>query len=484
MQDENTSKDEVLVDAPPTEAPETANLEESPGGVDPGKTPQPTEGAEPPVEVVKKDQAAAPVQLFIACSDPTTIAKLTDEFTEFNNDDAETRGTMTHRIMNTVSSPVSNMAAQTIQKHILDKEGTTLREELLLKNTTWKCGSTVSGKQAVMAFTARNRGHYRLRLYNSGFYIDLRPLSIGRLNSLMESVDFEGQRLGRIVGNFQYMVFSAVLKEAVLKLIPEIVTDSNLKNWDAGNTLVNNISFNDYDPIIWAISAMLSDRKLTVGAECVECNASFDVVYDYGKFHLILDIPSKALELISMDTEVVDKAWLKEYRKHLHAGLDLDLSWQTTRMELEEPSLPDWVSNANALLAKIETVVIDDTTLENTKVIFELLVNFSKNFVPWIRNIKQLNEDGTVAFTTADKGGFAEIIDTLSLGKEDSTLKDAIEKFIYGSRASVIGYKPSHCKSCDAVQPCKNEYIAWDPEQVFFEVAYRILERSITSIEE
>lgn len=439
---------------------------------------------ETPVEQPPTSDEAINLHLHISCNDTKKVRELIADFEEFKKDDVDVRGTDTHRIMSTSESPVLNMASDKIQKEILDKAGESFREEKLLKNNSWKCGTTVSGKQAALAFAARNRGIYRLRLYNSGFHIMLKPLSVGQLNALMESIDFEGERLGRIIGNFQYLVFSATLKSAVMQLLPEIVVGSNLKGWENGNTLVKNIAFNDYDPIIWAISSMLADRKLEVGGECYGCNTSFNITYDYSKFHLIRMIPANALEEISSEPENLDRGMLVKYKEQLHADTDTSFKWKDIKLEFEEPSLFDWVECANDILGTIESKMVDEPSISNNKVMVELLTTFNSNFTPWIKCIKQLNEDGMVDFSTSDKSQFAGILSTINLGKDDSTLKDALEKFIYGSRASVIGYKPSVCPNCGDVQSCENGYIAWDPEQVFFEVAYRILEGSMTSVSE
>lgn len=436
-------------------------------------------------EVVEdeKEEVERTIHMSIPCSSIEKLLEVASVDDNIRKEDVYVKATTTNKIFKTADGPTIDKAAQVVTTEVLAKSDT-FKENPIRKNKKWKCSQNVSGRQAAIAFAVRNKGVYKLRLYNSGFYILICPVAAERLNAIFETIDMNGEILGRVIGEYQHLVYDVLFKEAIMNVLPELVIGSNLKGFERGNTLVKSIAFNDYDPIVWAISAMLVDRKLSVGVECFEeeCMNSFDVDYDFGKFHLVRDIPADAMEFIAAEKDNIDRNALQEYKELL--GNTESADHQGIRIELTEPSLHKWVTNAKDILAKIESTIIDEPTISNKKVINELLLGYNDNFTPWISSLSQIGEDGKVEFRTTDSKEYANILSICGLGIEHADLTTSIEEFIYKSRVSVIGYIPTACPKCKSEQPNTNGYIAWDPERIFFEIAYRTLDQEGISLTE
>jgi hypothetical protein len=395
-----------------------------------------------------------------------------------DREDRDIVGTVTNTIMQLRDNPLTTTAAREIQQRVLDKPGAVFEQQQLKRTTNWKCNDNISGKNAMLAFTAYGRGVYRLPLYNTGIFIDLVPCKPSQLNAIFETVDQSGERVGAIIGDYQYMCYDAIFKEATLELLPLVVVNSNLKNWDRGTVLADSISANDYDAILWALSAMSVDRKLDIDLYCVknECNTITPISYDYGRFHLLRNIPPAALAWIRSMPEMVDAKMLAEYANLLEFnGRTFD--YFQKRITFKVPSLKSVVDNAKAILAEIESRVSDTPTYYNRKVLNELMLHVNNNFVPWIDSIVQLDDTGKQIFRTTDSKVFAQILDIHGVGDEHAPFFEAMVSYMADTRASVIGYQPMACPKCKNVHQSPSGFVAWDPERVFFETTYLTLAR-------
>lgn len=433
----------------------------------------------PAVDTKTPDNVDSIQHLSHTCNPIEEYDKLLTSGTDFDMEDVGKKGTKTDQLYEVRDNPLVVRAAREIQEHILDR-AEKITETQLKKNTKWNCSENVSGKTATLAFTARGRGVYRLYLYNTGIFLDLRACKSSELNTIFETIDMNSERIGNILGDFQYMPYDILFKEAIMEIISLIVVSTNLKNWDRGTTLAKSISINDYDAIVWALSSMLTDRKLDVNVECLACGNNFPKVYDFGRFHLLREITPSALEYIHSNPEVVDKKALAEYQELLGFN-NTTKDYCEKRIAYTVPSLFDVVENGKQILSEIESRVVDEPTYLNGKVINELLIRTNNNFVPWIESISQLdtNDDGdtTIAFRTEDTKEFANILDIDGLGEQHQELNKSITDFMMDSRASVIGYSPTKCPKCGDVQYSDSGYVAWDPERIFFEITYQTLAR-------
>lgn len=410
----------------------------------------------------------------VACNDKETVTKFFEKLNDLD-EDSEEFSELIEYVQNIMLSPTSDTAAEAIQEHVLDK-ASSITPTKLMRNRKWTGGNIVSGTNAKLAFAARNKGFYKLPLYNSGFYVLLRSPTSGELNALFEEIDdLETSRIGRIIGDLQFLCYDVYFKEAVMRILPSLVVGSNLENYNKSNVLLNAISFHDYDPILWAISAMLIDRKISIQLNCLECKHKEVVDYDYSGFHLIVNCPLEAQELVNKET--VNKVDLKEYKKILYADSKENFDWDDIRIQREVPSLFEVVQQGKYIISAVEDKLGEEVTPENTNAVQELMFMFNDNLIPWIKSISQLDEHRNIEFATTDKKTFVEILNMLGLGTNHKQLVTSMTEYIFSTKASVIGYKPIDCPNakCGASQAKDKPYIAWDPEKAFFTIAYRIL---------
>jgi hypothetical protein len=304
----------------------------------------------------------------------------------------------------------------------------------------------------------------------------MRPLDIGTMNRIFESIDFKSEQLGRSIGEYQYLVYDALLKDAIVENMLDFVIGSNLKKWNVGKNLVKTISINDYDAIVWALSAMVTSRKLSVGVECLDCKHGFVRELDFGRFHLLVNMPAAALEKIHSDPEEVTAQDVLDYQEKLLDNHDT-IMYAGNRISLREPSLLQFVTNCKSIIAAIAAKTIDEPTMKNASVINELLTRYNSNYTPWIWSISNIDSEGKVVFTTQDPNAFPDILNMCGMGEAHKELFDKMEKYIYGTRVNCVGYTPIACEKCNAIPETKSGYVAWDPNRIFFEITYQTLEK-------
>lgn len=477
-------------DAPPAQEPPVAQeppapaVEEATAPVEEAAAPVEEEAAaeeaaapEPESAIPAKDISQQRYHLSILCNALKYYDELLTMEEELDKNDIGIKGTKTDQLYELRDNPLVNNAARFVLERILDKPGEKIEQQKLHRTKDWKCGNTVSGKSAVMAFTARTQGIYRLYLYNSGFYVDLRPCKVGELHTIFETIDMRAERLGSVLGEYQYFPYDVLFKEAIMEVLPAIVVNSNLKGYDRGRTLARAVSIHDYDPIVWALSSMLVDRKLEVNVECLACNHHHEKSLDFGRFHLLRSIPPAALQFIHEDTEI-DKDGLKKYQELLGYG-DRHIDYLQQRVHLRVPSLFDVVDNSKKILAELEASMTDEPTYYNIQTINGLLMRTNNNFVPWIEAIGLIDEEDPTKETTRtpDAKEFANILNINGLGSDHAKLQEPLLEYMAETKASVIGYVPVACPSCGDTLKTESGFVPWDPERVFFETTYQTLDR-------
>ena len=399
-------------------------------------------------------------------------------------EDAVKEGTVTNQVYTHMYTPTATALARGNQVKLEKLTEAQIKNGSLKVARDYKCSNNVAGRSARLAFTAAARGLYRLMLYNTGIYIDLMPAPVSELSAVFETIDLNREKVGRVLGEYTCMCTDIFFKEAIAELLKTHVANSNLSNWDTGNNLLRAISAQDYESIVWAFCAMSVDRKLNVRIDCLKCGNVSEKVYDFGKFQLIADIKPEALEWISVMRENVTKKELKEYQELLgYNGKRITYVDQT--LVLQVPSLFDLIDQNRKVLAELESRLTEEPTLSNRKTINQLTMLINLNFPIWISDIytKRYKSEEVIHTNSVDQ--FAGILDIYGLemdGPHQKFLDDMMD-YIIGTKASIIGYTAVPCAECGDVQETKSGYIAWDPEQVFFETTYLALAKSGMLIE-
>ena len=332
----------------------------------------------------------------------------------------------------------------------------------------------VTGRAARLAVMSRLRGLKRIHLLNSGFYIDLRPPTLLELSEFYNSVDETSKEYGRILGGHFYIIQDIYIKEKLLELFPTFVENSNLENWDEGDTLLNALSFLDYDTCIWGLITLMYSKGIQLNLQCSNEECDFfttNVTVDLNNLRLNLmdKIPSKALKFL-MNNKNKTTEEVKEYQRDMldckgHV-LD-DLNGVDLKYNFKVPTVNDYLDFGLSLISDLSDSVVGDFTIENVEARNSFTYSSYQMFQPWIDSIEFYDENGELDILVDDPIG---ISDTLQLAQQDSLkLRTSLLEYMSKCKLTYICYTSMKCPKCGRV-PYKSvsDYLPVDPQQVFF----------------
>lgn len=336
--------------------------------------------------------------------------------------------------------------------------------------------SELSGKNAALAFTARIKGIKKVYLYNSGFYVCLRPMDLNELDSFYTEVDQDGQELGRIVGGLMFLVHDMHLKTKFMELLQSITVTSNLVGWDRKKTLMDNISIQDLDTLYWAVCSMMHKNGIKVDLICGhdECkHITHNQLMDINRMRIVdpSGMSADALKFLISD-EPVKPEQLEKYRKET-----LDMSHTFTynhlRFDLNVPTVGEVIRYNKDLMAEIVGATNDEYTLNNEKITRSIMINYNRNFTPWIKKISYIDDSGNVEFSCRDVSGIHAALALNDDSADEGVILHEITAFIRETKLSHVGYAVLSCAKCgksstDAI----NGYKAWDAQGLFTSLTY------------
>ena len=342
------------------------------------------------------------------------------------------------------------------------------------RKTKVPANKRVSGRAARLAVMSRLRGLKRVHLLNSGFYIDLRPPTLLELSEFYNSVDEAYKEYGRILGGHFYIIQDIYIKERLTELLPSFVENSNLENWDEGDTLLNHISFLDYDTCVWGLSTLMYSKGIKLKLQCSneECDYhTTDVTVDLNNLRMNLTdkIPEKALKFL-MDNRIKSEEDVIDYQKDLLGFNDNvldDLNGVDIKYNFKVPTINDYLEFGLSLISELTEVVTGDFTIENVEARNSFTYSSYQMFQPWIDSIEFYDEDGELDILIDDPIG---ISDTLQLAQQDSLkLRSALLEYMSNCKLTYMCYTTMKCPLCGRV-PDKtvNDYLPVDPQQLFF----------------
>ena len=112
-----------------------------------------------------------------------------------------------------------------------------VEKEMRLARITPKIGDgtgpkKLTGATARAAVISRMKGMYRVQLYNSGFWLDLRPPTLIDIDGWMQSVDTEFKELGRVLGGHAHAVTDVFIKQKFFDILPQLIQRSNFEDYN------------------------------------------------------------------------------------------------------------------------------------------------------------------------------------------------------------------------------------------------------------
>ena len=374
--------------------------------------------------------------------------------------------------------------------HSIDEKLTALPQELgvgKVKLNVKRTDSPVklSGKRAVTAVLARTRGVYKVQLYNSGFWISIKPITMGLMDTWMESIDREFKELGKIIGGQSQMVLDVFIKQKFMELLPDSIVESNLIDWQDPEVLNEAISFNDYETLMWAFSSIMYKDGIGIGVHCTNPDCLYRDDTQYVDLMHGLQINDKVLNpkamkwLLEGNNNSVSRSLdeVKRYQNELISrDVVLKFPEQGMNLHLTTPSMAKYLTYGTSLIADLAATIHGELNYRNSNVYKQLAFNLYRMLAPWVSQIELLDDDGQTNSLLEDVNDIAQSLD-YAFGNE-VRLYERINEFIGKSRAVYFGSTMLECPKCHK-RPnfAEDHFVPWDMEHVFFGLCYQLLDQ-------
>ncbi len=342
-------------------------------------------------------------------------------------------------------------------------------------------GVELSGEEARLAIVSRSKGVRKLYLYNSGFFVVMRPLPIGELNEIYNTVDSERKEYGRIYGEHFYMLSDLFIKQKVCEIFKRVVVDSNLKNWNVGDTLLSATSLHDYDTILWGMCSLMFRDGIDIGIACTnpECKFKDEIKIDLDKLRVtnFKAMNEAAISFMRVSSHVTLQQ-VHDYQTNI-LRLSREVEFEGNVVSLCVPNLLVYLDSSNALIEKMFALIRGEVnkqhTYDNPMFNSVVLINFYKMLAPWISKISYYNENKELSFFVSKAEAIQEHLEVDRL--ENSDLFDKIITFMKETKLSIFASVDLKCPDCGRVPENNTDnFVPFDMEELFFVLSCRCLE--------
>ena len=361
----------------------------------------------------------------------------------------------------------------------------------------------IDGKIGGLAVIAATQGTYRVLLYNSGFNIVLRPITMKMADEFVQSVDRDFHELGRILGGFFHLPMSIYLKQKIAEFLPELIVNSNLVGWKDKNVLLNSISIHDYDTILWALGSMLFKEGVGIGILC--CNKD---CRNHADSHFIDLAKSCYLNLNKLKGPAV--AWMLEtsaqrtpedvrrYKEEILGNVkEYTPEGSNVTYVMRDPSLSSFINHGCDIIGKLTDAINevtepifedDDEETKREKEIAEkrererlIGLQMYRMLIPWIDHLSITDKSSKEKIIVR---GYEAIDASLEQrANANSNLYNEMEDFIKDSKISYYCTSYIQCPKCGKrLDFNKNELTPIDMEYLFFFLSCLSLEQAGLSL--
>ena len=361
----------------------------------------------------------------------------------------------------------------------LNKLTTEIPDEIKSKNSNSKIAANaiknpdkvISGKQASMLINATVRGTKKVFLYNSGFWVIVRPLTNFELSEYINSIRNRDVDYGRTLGGHFYLYATLEIKRFFADKLKSIIIDSNLQNWKQGETLIENISLQDFKTILWACACMMFKDGVEFTKICSFCDGVERISMNLSKldFYNYDAIKDSAYPFI-MNKKTVSPDDVDEYKNRINYSVPTFKVIDGWKYVLTVPSLDSYMKFGDMFMNNMVDTIkdINDTDKVNNFVRY----THSKQYVPWISEIHKLDENNELLFKLADGPTIFENID--SIVQDNKDFFEYIESFIKATMLTYIAFPYIECPHCHKVpKNVVNGFVAYDIESAFFTMSVR-----------
>lgn len=340
----------------------------------------------------------------------------------------------------------------------------------------------LSGDAAKIAVLSRTQGLYRIMLYNSGFWITVRPLTVSDASAFVHEVDNDFKELGRILGGQFHLVLGAYLKQKVLEILPNVIVSSNLEDWDQPDVLGEAISMHDYDTILWGICCSMYRDGIGIGVHCtnMECrHIDANQYVDLTKAcYINPDVFNEEAMTWMRDTRVnrtLDDC-LRYRNIILKSTKTLPMDDNKVLIHMRVPSIQTYTKRSVELIGKMQSAIYRAKTRKNQELQNQVIFHIYKMLAPWISSIVYKNEsDADVVIEGYD----AICADLEARAEQDHTLYSKLEEYIRDTKCSMYCLTSIECPKCHKKPNLNSEGLfPLDVEYLFFGLTCLKLEQT------
>lgn len=344
-----------------------------------------------------------------------------------------------------------------------------------IKNMDGKLSPTDARKLVI----AKMQGIIRVHLYNSGFWVSIRPFSLAELQAFINEVDTEGKLFGQLLGGHFYLIHDIFIKKKFFDILPTLIMGSNFKEYTDTNKLFENISIHDYDTLLWACCTLLFKKGIDIDLYCTnkDCkHVESGVKIDFAKlcYHNTSIFKPEAMQffMANANNELSEEDLIK-YRAMLNFKKVVDSEQE--KFNLMVPSIKRYLDFGLDLIGKITASVNGDKDLAtNTQLYAQSVINVFRMFTPWV---------GTLEFADGEKKLLIDDLDAIGTAIEtrrgepvEKSVTDAILKFMGETKISFYGYAMIECPKCHKKISNENvDMIPFDMQQFFFNLSCQVL---------
>lgn len=340
-------------------------------------------------------------------------------------------------------------------------------------------GKDLSGDSAILALTSLTQGVHKVYLYNSGFHLIVKPFDMEQLDALMSIIGTDDDELGKTIGYYRFLYNDVYIKEKFLQLLANNVISCNVKGWKNNNHFLQLISYNDYVILLWAMCCAMFKEPIHISSVCLECSNIEKHEYDITKLCLLNNkvLTPMAMEFLYEERAGVTSDDLKVYREEMLSGVSFTNTFTHVgfewKIDMQVPMIVNHIVNGKKSIGAIVSSLNAKNSMKDKDVFNKTILRFQNNYTPWIKTIT-LMKDEKVVFTTSDSSIFGKALNLIGYDDESSHVHDTIMDSLSDSAAAVIGTASVQCSKCGNTLG-SNGYVAWDPEQLFFDLTSHTL---------
>ena len=367
-----------------------------------------------------------------------------------------------------------------------------VEKEMRLARITPKIGDgsgpkKLTGATARAAVVSRMKGMYRVQLYNSGFWLDLRPPTLIDIDSWMQSIDTEFKELGRVLGGHAHTIIDVFIKQKFFDILPGLVQRSNFEEYNDPNKLVSNISYHDYDTLLWALCCMMYKDGIGAGIYCTNPDCRHIDEHQYIDLKNICFLNTeifndRAKEWMTRGAHAGSKLLtendLKQYREEV-LGFKKIKSYDNglTSYEFKVPTIKEFIDESSALVSKMERLLNGKHDITTDIVSNQITFHLYKMLTPWIKTLSMYDDKGNLQYQIPDREAIYDSLDVDHL--ENSDIYDDATNFIRDTKISFYSATTLKCPKCGKVADMQHDNMfPLDMQYLFFCLSCHMLQQT------